>query len=68
MLRAKRHRIENPPEIMRYLRVKPDCIYLGANISQENEEKLCRLAEENAISVKKMFLTDRTYKLVARDL
>lgn len=60
--------IENPPEIMRYLRVKPDCIYLGANISQENEEKLCRLAEENAISVKKMFLTDRTYKLVARDL
>ncbi len=60
--------IENPPDSMRHLRVKPDCIYLGANISKENEERLCCLAKENAIPVKKMFLTDRTYKLVARDL
>lgn len=57
----------NRPEqssIERYLKLLPDCIYLGAKISNNYEDKIRHLCEIKGIRVKKMQMADYSYELI----
>ena len=46
----------------------PTCIYLGANIKQYYQKKLCKIADKLDIPVKKMKVIEGQYKLVADNI
>lgn len=46
----------------------PTCIYLGANIKQYDQKKLCKIADKLDIPVKKMKVIEGQYKLVADNI
>lgn len=50
--------------IERYIRLLPDCIYLGAKISNHYEDRIRYLCEKRGIRVKKMQMADYSYQLI----
>ena len=46
----------------------PSCIYLGVNIKQYEQRKICKIADKLGIPVKKMQLLEGKFKLIAVDI